>query len=104
MYKNKVLRKFLVIQKHHLKINKTVNYVNSKGRDNKGNNKPNEKKNNTRNKKNTTSKTDSINEILVSDTNPSTDVDDNDSIGWRSLPKIANTSEVSDMCDTDEIE
>ena len=48
-----------------------------------------------------TSKTDSINEIQVIDTDPSADIEDNYSIGWRSLPEIATSSEDSDTCDTD---
>ena len=44
-----------------------------------------------------TYKTGSINEIQVSDTDPSTDIDDNDCIGWRSIPEIAASSEDCDM-------
>ena len=61
------------------------------------------KNDSSNNKKNAASKTDSINEIHVSDSDHSTDIEDNDSIGWRSLPDIA-TSEDIDTCDTDETE
>ena len=46
----------------------------------------------------------SVNEIQVSNTNHSTDIEDNDAIGWRSLHEVATTSEDSNTCDTDETE
>ena len=54
-------------------------------------------------KKNVTSKTNMVSEIQVSDSDHSIDIEDNDSMGWRSLPDIA-TSEHSDSCDTDKTE
>ena len=51
-----------------------------------------------------TFKADSINEIQASDTDPSTAVEDNDSIGWKSHPEIARTSEESDTHDMDKTE
>ena len=50
-----------------------------------------------------TSKTDSVTAIQVSDSDTSTDIEDNDTIGWRSLLEIASSSEDSDTCDTDEM-
>ena len=43
-------------------------------------------------------------ETQVSDSDTSTDIEDNDSIGQRILPEIASTSEDSDTCDTDKME
>ena len=54
-------------------------------------------------RKNVISKTNSVSEIQASDSNCSTDIEDNYSMGWRSLLDIA-TSEDSDSCDTDENE
>ena len=51
-----------------------------------------------------TTKNDSVTEIQVNDVDPSMEIEDNDSIGWRSLPKIPLTSEDSGTCDPDEIE
>ena len=55
-------------------------------------------------KKNVTSEIDSINEIQVSDSDHSTNIEDNDSIGWRSIPHITTTLYDSNICDTDEAE
>ena len=51
-----------------------------------------------------TSKAEPINEIQISDTDPGTDTEDNESTGWRSLPETVTPSEDSDTCDTDEKE
>ena len=42
-------------------------------------------------------------EIQVSGSDSSTGIEDNDSIGWRSLPEIVSTSEDSHTCDTDKM-
>ena len=55
-------------------------------------------------KKNTITKNDSVAEIQVSDLDTSTEIEDNNSMGWRSLPEIPSMSENSDTCDTDETE
>ena len=55
-------------------------------------------------KENMTSKTGSINEIQVSDSDSSAGIEDNDSIGWRSLPEIATTLEDIGTCNIDEME
>ena len=51
-----------------------------------------------------TSKTDSVAEIQVSDIATSTEIEDNDSMRWRSVSEIASTSEDSGTCDTDKTE
>ena len=45
-----------------------------------------------------------VTKIQVSDLDTSTEIEDNDSMGWKSLPEILSTSGESDTCDTDEIE
>ena len=56
-----------------------VKFVDNKVTDNRGNNKP--QKNDLSNKKDMNSKADSLNEIQVSDTNVTTDIEDNDYTG-----------------------
>ena len=83
------------------KTDKVVKAVDNENRNNKDNNKSHKKRSNSsNNKKSTASKTDSVTEIQVSNTYTSIDIEDKDSIGWKSLPKIASTSEDSDTCDT----
>ena len=83
-----------------MKVDKRVTFVENKGKENESNHKLQKNENDTSNKKeNTTSKTGSINERQGSDTDPSTYIEDNDSIGWRSLPEIATSSEESDTCE-----
>ena len=87
------------------KMAKTVKLVDNKGMDNKGNSKSEKEKNDSSNKKkNLTSKTDSINEIQISDADPHTDICNNDSIGWGGLPEIVTSLEDSDTCNPDRAE
>ena len=39
---------------------------------------------------------------MVSDLNTNTEIEDSDSMGWRSLPEMPSTSEDSDTCNMDE--
>ena len=45
-----------------------------------------------------------VSEIQASDLDTSTKMEDNDSMGWKSLPEMPLTSEDSDTCDMDETE
>ena len=47
---------------------------------------------------------DSVTEIQVNDLDSNTEIKDNDSLGWSSLPEIPLMSESSDTCDTDQTE
>ena len=88
-----------------MRIEKVVKFVDNKNRNNKDNNKPSKRKSDPCNsKKNMTSKTDLVTEIQVCDFDTSTEIEDNDSVGWRSLPEIVSSSEDSDTCDTDKME
>ena len=71
----------------------------------KDNNKSHKRKSDSsNNKENTTSKNDSITEIHVSDLDTSTEIEDNDSTRWRSLPEMSLNSEDNDTCDMDNTE
>ena len=48
-----------------------------------------------------TMKNESVTKIQVNDLDTGTEIEDNDSLGWRSLPEIPLTSESSDTCDMD---
>ena len=88
-----------------MKIDRVVKFVDNKNRNNKDNNRSHKRKiDPSNNKKNMTSKTDSVIEIQVSDSDTSTDIEDNDAVGWRCLPELALTLEDSDACDTDKTE
>ena len=62
------------------------------------------KSNSNDNKKGKANINDSITKIQFSDLDISIEIEDNGSLGWRSLPKIPSTSEDSDSCDTNETE
>ena len=47
-----------------------------------------------------TTKNNSVTEIQVSTLDSSMEIEDNNSMVWRSLPEIPLTSESSDTCDT----
>ena len=84
------------------KSEKVVEFVHNKNKNNKDNNKTHKKKLDiSNNKKNTTTKIDSVTETWVSDVDTCTEIEDNVSMGWRSLSEISLTSENSDTCDTD---
>ena len=76
-------------KKTPMKSGKVVKFVDNKNKNNKDNNKSHRMKSEISNKKkNTTSKNDSITKIQVSDLETSMEMEDNDSIGWRSVPEI----------------
>ena len=54
------------------------------------------KSDSSNNKKNTTTENDSITEIQASDLDTCTEIEDSDSMGWRSLSEIPPTSVDSD--------
>ena len=69
-------------------------------------NKSHKKKSDSSNKKEntTTTKNDFVTEIQAIDSGTTAEIEDNDSMGWRSLPEIPMSSEDSDIHDTDETE
>ena len=51
-----------------------------------------------------TIKNDSVTDIQVSDLDTNTEIENNNSFRWRSIPEIPSMPESSDTCDTDETE
>ena len=86
------------------KTEKTVKLVKNPTEDKKDTNKTHQGKNfKISSKRNATPNTNTISKIQVSDSDQSIDMDDNenDLIGWTSLPNMVTTSEDSDSSDTD---
>ena len=81
------------------KSEEVVKFIDSKNRNNKDNNKSH-KKDSSNNKKNLNNKN-SVTEKQFFDLDISMEIEDNDCIGFKSLPEILLTSEDSNTCDTD---
>ena len=78
------------------KTKNTFKFIENPTKDNKDVNKNPKRRNDSNNsKENITSKTNTVSEILVSDSDQRMDIEDNDndSLVWRSLPDIATTFE-----------
>ena len=90
------------------KIDKTVSFVDNKCGETKENNKlPKRKEDAYNNKKKVTTKPDSnlVNEIQVSDTDSNMAIgEDDDFVGWRSLPEILGSSNEGNTFDSDDEE
>ena len=80
-----------------MKIDTVVIFVDNKNRNNRYHKRKIDPGNKTR-------KTQLLKQIQWLDSDTSTDIEDNESIGKRILSEIASTSEDSDTCDTDEME